>query len=130
MFIKPNVEKIKNAGQIDKLVKLLRHRRSLTRIEALDALYEIAGIDEKVIEKMRRSLTDKRSNVRNRASLIFARMSDTSVLDNLADIVSRGTVNEQIEVLRLLPHYYTSENEKITQILAVGLKDKKTYSIR
>lgn len=126
MFIKPNIEKIKNAGQIDKLVKLLKHRKPLIRVEVLNALYEIAGTDKEIIEKMRRALSDKKTLVRNRAALIFARMSDTTVLDNLADIISRGTVNEQIEVLRILPHYYTKENEKITQILAIGLKDKKT----
>ncbi|HNX22900.1 MAG TPA: HEAT repeat domain-containing protein [Spirochaetota bacterium] len=126
MFIKPNVEKIKIAGQIDKLVKLLKHRKSQTRIEVLNALFEIAGTDKEIIEKMRPALSDKNTNVRHRATLIFARMSDTGIIDNLTDIISRGTVNEQIEVLRLLPHYYTKENEKITQILALALKDKKT----
>jgi len=125
MFFKPNIEKIKSAGQVDKLVKLLKHRKSQIRVEALIALSEIAGTDKAVIEKMRPSLADKRSNVRNRAALIFARMGDTGIFDNLNDIITRGTIAEQVDVLRILPHYYSGENNEITRILALALKDKK-----
>jgi HEAT repeat protein len=125
MFIKPNVEKIKNAGQIDKLVQLLKHRKAQTREDALLALYEIARTDNDITEKMRIALTDKDTKVRHRAALIFARLGDGGIIDNLNEVISHGTVNEQIEVLRLLPHYYSKDNEKITQILAIALKDKK-----
>lgn len=126
MFIKPNIEKIKNAGNTAKLVKLLRSRRAITRIESLVALNEIAGDNSEILEKMRRTVTDRDLRVRGRAAMIFARKGDPGVLDQLAEIVSRGTENEKIEVLRILPHYYTKENEKITQILALALRDKKT----
>ena len=125
MFIKPNIEKIKNAGQVDQLVLLLKHRRSQTREEALVALFEIAGTDKDIIEKMRITITDKDTQVRRRAALIFARMGDTGIIDNLNEIISHGSAIEQIEVLRILPHYYSKDNEKITQILALALKDKK-----
>jgi len=125
MFIKPNIEKIKNAGQIDRLVQLLKHRKSQTREDALIALYDISGTDKEIMDRMRIALSDKDTKVRNRAALIFARTGDTGVIENLNDIICRGSVNEQIEVLRLLPHYYSKENEKITQILALALKDKK-----
>lgn len=125
MFIKPNIEKIKNDRQIDKLVQLIKHRKSQIREAALIALFELEVTDKDIIQKMRIALTDKDTKVRNRAALIFARMSDPDVIENLNDIISRGSVNEQIEVLRLLPHYYSKENEKITQILALALKDKK-----
>ena len=52
-------------------------------------------------------------------------MSDPGVTDNLVEIISVGSLVEQVEVLRILPHYYSKDNEKITQILAVALKDKK-----
>ncbi len=125
MFIKPNIEKIKNAGQTEKLVQLLKHRRSQTREEALTALFEIAHGNKDITEKMRVALDDKNIKVRQRAALIFARMGDTGVIDNLNEIISHGTINEQIEVLRILPHYYSKDNEKITQIFALALKDKK-----
>jgi len=125
MFIKPNIEKIKNAGQTDKLVVLLKHRRAQTREDALNALFETAGTDKDIIEKMRISLSDKNIKVRTRATLIFARMGDTGIFDNLNAIISKGSVNDQIEVLRVLPHYYSKEDENITQILALALKDKK-----
>ncbi len=125
MFIKPNIEKIKNAGQIDRLTQLLNHRKAQIREAAVIALYEIAGTNVDVIESMRVLLLDKDTKVRHRAALIFARMGDAGVIDNLNEIVSHGTVNEQIEVLRLLPHYYSKENENITRILALALKDKK-----
>lgn len=126
MFIKPNVEKIKNAGQIDKLVKILKHRNAQAREESLIALNELAGDDKNIVEKMHNALSDKKLNVRRRAALIFARKGDPGVIDHLTEIVSRGGLNEQIEVLRLLPHYYNKNNEKITQLLAIALKDKKT----
>ncbi len=125
MFIKPNIEKIKNAGQIDRLVQLLKHRNSQTREDALIALFDLSGTDKDILGKMRIALSDKDTKVRNRAALIFARFGDTEIVDNLNDIIFHGTLNEQIEVLRLLPHYYSKENEKITQILAIALKDKK-----
>jgi len=125
MFIKPNVEKIKNAGQIDKLVQLLQHRNSQTREEALVALSGIAGTDANIIEKMRAVLNDKDTKVRRRAALIFARMGDAGVIDNLTEIISLGSVSEQTEVLRLLPHYFSREDEKITRIFAIALNDKK-----
>ncbi len=125
MFIKPNVDKIKNAGQIDRLILLLKHRKSQTREAALVALSEIGGSDSSVIEKMRSLLSDKDTKVRHRAALIFARMGDAGIIENLNEIITHGTVNEQVEVLRVLPHYYSKENENITQILALALKDKK-----
>lgn len=125
MFIKPNVEKIRNAGQIDKLLLLLNHRKSQIRESAMAALFDIAGTDKDVVAEMRKLLNDKDMKVRHRAALIFARMGDTGVIDNLYEVITRGTVNEQIEVLRLLPHYFSKENKNITQILALALKDKK-----
>jgi HEAT repeat protein len=126
MFIKPNIEKIKDAGQIDRLIQLLNHRKAQIREAAMVALYEIAGTDINVIEKTRFLLKDKDMKVRHRAALIFARMGDTGIIDNLNDVIAHGTVNEQVEVLRLLPHYYSKEDENITRILALALKDKKT----
>jgi HEAT repeat protein len=125
MFTKPNIDKIKNSRQIDKLVQLLKHRNAQTRIEVLAALFDIAFDNNEIVDKMRSALNDKDAKVRNRAALLFARKGDTEVIDNLAEIISKGTVNEQTEVLRILPHYYSKENEKITQILALALKDKK-----
>lgn len=125
MFIKPNVDKIKNAGQTDKLVKLLRYFRAQVREEALIALFELGGSDKYLIEKMRSSLADKNIKVRRRAALLFARLSDPGVIDNLVEIISVGSLVEQVEVLRLLPRYYQKDDEKITQILAIALKDKK-----
>ncbi len=125
MFLKPNIEKLKNEHRIDLLVKHLTHRKAVTREEALTALYELAKDDKDVVEKMRIALNDKNIKVRNRAALIFARMGDTDVIDNLIEIISGNSLSEQTELLRLLPHYYSKDNDKITQIFAIALKDKK-----
>ena len=77
---------------------------------------------------MRISLTDKNTKVRRRAALLFARLSDPGVTDSLIEIISVGSLVEQVEVLRILPRYYNKDDEKITQILAIALKDKKTGS--
>lgn len=125
MFFKPNVDKYVAANDTDKLLGFLKHRNTQVRIDSLMALFKFFEKDAESREKMRFLLNDKNIRVRNRAALMFARFGDTGVLDILFDIISSGSLAEQIEVLRLLPHFYTWENDKITQILALALKDKK-----
>jgi len=125
MFIKPNINKLKNAGEIDKLIHLLKHKRAQIREAALIALSEISPKKNDIIEHMRSALEDKNTKVKTRAALIFAKMGDESVSDNLIEIITHGTLNEQIELLRILPHFYNSKNEKLTQIFVIALNDKK-----
>ncbi|MCL2154730.1 MAG: HEAT repeat domain-containing protein [Leptospirales bacterium] len=125
MFIKTDINKLKNAGEIDKLIQLLKHRRPQVREDALIALSEISPKKDNVIEHMRSALADKNINVRTRAALVFARMGDESVSDNLIEIITHGSLNEQIELLRILPHFYSNKNEKLTQIFVIALNDKK-----
>lgn len=125
MFIKPNIDKLKNEGRVDLIVRHLSHRKAATREEALDALFEVAKDDMDIVEKMKVLLSDKNTKVRYRAAMIFARMSDPSVIDTLIEIVSGNSMSDQIEVLRLLPHYYTRDNDSITHIFAIALNDKK-----
>jgi hypothetical protein len=68
--------------------------------------------------KNRLSVTD--------VSLSLTRYGDTSVIDNFQEIISSGSPGEQVELLRVLPHYYSKHDDRITQILAIALKDKKT----
>lgn len=125
MFFKPNVEKYVLANDTRKLLDLLKHRNTQVRIDSMLALFKIFENDDASREQMRFLLTDKNTRVRNRAAMLFARYGDKGVIDVLFDIISSGSLAEQIEVLRLLPHYYSWENDKITQILALALKDKK-----
>jgi HEAT repeat protein len=125
MFINPNINKLKNAGEIDKLIQLLKHKRPQIREAALIALSEISSEKSNVIEYMRSALEDKNIKVRTRAALIFAKMGDESVSDNLIEIITHGALNEQIELLRILPHFYNNKNEKLTQIFVIALNDKK-----
>jgi len=125
MFKKIDVHKLKETGKIDKLFELLRHRKALLRIDALIAYFDLNNNNSEAIEKARFVLNDKDLLVRNRAALLFARTGDPSVIKNLLDIMANGSQGEQIEVLRILPHYYSKDDEQITQILALGLKDKK-----
>ena len=125
MFFKLNINKLKKNGEIDKLFQLLKHRRSQIRESALIALSEISPKEKNVIEYMRSALEDKSIKVRTRAALIFAKMGDETVSDNLVEIITHGTLNEQIELLRILPHFYSNKNEKLTQIFVIALNDKK-----
>ena len=126
MLIGPNINKLKNAGEIDKLIQLLKYKRPQIREAALIALNEISSKKSDVIEHMRIALEDKNIKVRTRAALIFAKMGDESVGDHLIEIITHGALNEQIELLRILPHFYSNKNEKLTQIFVIALNDKKS----
>ncbi len=125
MFFKPNVEKFVITGNKEKLFSFLKHRNYQVRIDSMMALFRMYEKEPESAEKMRFLLSDKNVRVRNRAALMYARFGDLAVIDNLFDIITSGSLAEQVEVLRLLPHYYTWDNDKITQILALALKDKK-----
>ena len=125
MFFRPKVEKYAISGDKEKLFKLLKHRNYQVRIDSMMALFKLYEKEPESAETMRFMLRDKNPRVRNRAAMLFARLGDVNVIDNLFEIITTGALAEQIEVLRILPHYYKWDNDKITQILALALKDKK-----
>ena len=129
MFWRPDIQKLVNSGKIKKVYRHLRHRKPDVRIEAFDTLYNLYKDDPETIEQLRVSLKDKDRMVKNNAVMSFARLGDTSVLEELYKIVAKGGIDEQIDVLRLLPHYYTRDDDKITGILALGLNAKR-FSIQ
>ncbi|HQO40492.1 MAG TPA: HEAT repeat domain-containing protein [Spirochaetota bacterium] len=125
MFFRPKVEKYAISGDKEKLFKLLKHRNYQVRIDSMMALFKLYEKEPESAETMRFMLRDKNPRVRNRAAMLFARLGDVNVIDNLFEIITTGALAEQIEVSRILPHYYKWDNDKITQILALALKDKK-----
>jgi HEAT repeat protein len=125
MFFRPKVEKYAISGNKEKLFELLKHRSYQVRIDSMMALFKLYENEPESAETMRFMLNDKNPRVRNRAAMLFARLGDESVIDNLFEIITTGSLAEQVEVLRILPHYYKWDNDKITQILALALKDKK-----
>lgn len=125
MFFKPDIEKIKKDGKIDRLIPLLKHRNAGVREEALIAIFELSKYDPAVLDQFRFMLNDKKFDVRLRAGLLYGRLGDQGALDNMLEIIAHGSIDDQIEVLRILPHYYTKEHVNVTQILALALKDKK-----
>jgi HEAT repeat protein len=126
MFFKPDIEKIKKDGNIDKLIPLLKRRNAGVREEALQAIFDIAKFDPEVLAPFRFMLKDRKFEVRIRATLLYGRLGDPGALENMHEIIARGSIDDQIEVLRILPHYYTKEDDHVTQILALALKDKKS----
>lgn len=126
MFGRKKVQQLKEEKSSDKLLAFLKHRNSSIRVDALIAFFEINSNNPAELEKVRFVLKDKEKIVRNRCALLFARYGDTSIIDIFQEIISNGTPGEQIELLRILPHYYSKNDDRITQILAIALKDKKT----
>ncbi len=125
MFLKPNIEKLMSLGKTEEVYNLLKHRKSDVRLQAMEALFFSAREDSECLKKFRPLLDDDDRKVKIKATLLFARLGDSSVIHNLHDIIIYGSADDQIEVLRLLPHYYSKDDESITQILALALKDKK-----
>ncbi len=127
MFWRPDISRLLEAGKIKRIYRLLRYRKSDIRIEAFNTLYNLYKENPEAVEleKLRIALKDKDRMVTNNAVLSFARLGDTSVMDELYKIVVKGGIDEQIEVLRLIPHYYTSVDDRITNILALGLNAKR-----
>lgn len=125
MFFRPDIEKIKRDGRRDRLIQFLKHRNAGVREEALQAVFEISEYDAEFLKQYKFMLKDKKFDVRIRAGLLYGRLGDVDALDNMHEIISHGSIDDQTEVLRILPHYYTKEQAQITQMLALALKDKK-----
>lgn len=125
MFGRKKVQKFKEERRGDRLLALLRHRNSHVRVDALLAYFEVNSDNPEELEKARFILKDKEPVVRNRGALLFARRGDAGVIDNFQEIISTGSQGEQVELLRILPHYYSKNDDRITRILAIALKDKK-----
>lgn len=127
MFWRPDIAKLLEAGKVKKIYKYLRHRKSDVRIESFNALYSLykENPDSVELAKLRIALKDKDGIVKNNAVLSFARLGDTSIMDELYKIVVKGGIDEQIEVLRLLPRYYTANDDRVTNIIALGLNAKR-----
>jgi HEAT repeat protein len=97
MFGKKKIQQLKDEKRSDKLLAYLKHRNFQIRVEALLAFFDINSDKPEELERIRFLLKDKEQVVRNRCALLFARYGD-----------------------------YSKHDDRITQILAIALKDKKT----
>jgi HEAT repeat protein len=124
-IFKPNIEKLKNADNIEKLTQCLDHKNADIRYGAFSALASKTDLGDELIAKLKSMLNDRSSKVRTIATLKFADSGDKTSLENLKEIINKGSQAEKIELLRIIAGRGKSSDETILQVIVLAMLDKK-----
>ncbi len=124
-IFKPNIDKLKKAGDLAGLVRCLNHRSSDVRYAAFSALASRKEPDDDVNARLKGMINDPSQKVRTIATLKFAEKGDKAVTENLTEIINTGSQQEKIELLRIIAGRGKSVDEAIVQVIALAIVDKK-----
>jgi HEAT repeat protein len=125
-LFRPNIEKLKNTGNIFRLKECLNHKNADVRFGAFSALAERTDLDDELVTKLKSMLKDPSRKVRTIATLKFADSSDVTTEENMKEIISGGSQREKIDLLHIIAGRYknSDENANIIQIVALAMIDK------
>jgi HEAT repeat protein len=125
MLFTANVGKLEKMNDVNGLMLCLNHKKADVRYTAFNALAGGTGLSETIMLKLKEMANDRSRKVKTAATLKFAEMGDNSVSDNFNDIIISGTMDEKIELLKIITRNGKSEDEKVLQVIMHGLHDKK-----
>jgi HEAT repeat protein len=124
-IFKPNIDKLKKAGDTSGLARCLSHRNADVRYAAFSALASRKDLNDDIVAKLKSMTGDLSQKVRTITTLKFAGKGDKTVTENLTEIINTGSQNEKIELLRVIASRGKSVDEAIVRVIALAIVDKK-----
>lgn len=109
-FLKPNVKKLKEKRDIQRLSEALSHKDEGVRTSAADALGEIG--DKIAIDALIKTLEDRNEKVRQSAAEALGKTKDNSAIRPLIKALEDSNNEVCEEVARALRHFKTAQTEE------------------
>ena len=110
-IFKPNIEKMKANGDVEGLIKALKHRDEAVQEDAAVALGRIG--DVRAVDPLIRALKDELSDVRERAAYALGKIGDARAVDPLIRAL-KGEYRSEPELSDI--HSFVLALKKITGI--------------
>mgnify|MGYP001549567311 CR=1 FL=1 len=121
----PDIEKLKEKGQIDKITKALEHRNADVRLKAFDVLKDYVENPDMIIQ-LKSLLYDSEPKVCLAAVSFFTKFQDDEALKRLRPVILQGSQNDVIDALRLIASRTKEFDSEIANLVLLALQDKKT----
>lgn len=125
MMLTAGVGRFEKMNDVTGLMNCLEHKRAAVRYNALTALEKVSDPDDTILNRIKNMVNDRSIRVKTAATLKFARMGDNTVTCNFMDIITEGTQEEKIELLKIITHKGKNEDGTVLQVIMHGLRDKK-----
>lgn len=123
-LFKPDINRIKEEGDYEKLLRYLDHKRAGVRYSAFVALSDRADKDPDVAERLKKMSTDSDVRVRTLAALKFAGPGEPALSKTMLEIMENGTNDDKIKLLYIVSGLGVSSDETLVQVIVKGLLDK------
>ncbi|MBN2401470.1 MAG: HEAT repeat domain-containing protein [Spirochaetes bacterium] len=124
-LFKPNIEKLKKANNIAGLTQCLNHKSADVRYGAFSALASRNDLNNDLRSRLKSMLDDPSPKVRTIATMKFTKRGDKTTIDNLMEIINKGTQSEKIELLRIIAGRGKTVDQAIMQAIGLAMVDKK-----
>ena len=120
----PNVEKLDKQNRLSELLTCLDHKKADVRYSAFVALAGKTGLSGDVVNRLRKMMDDPDPWVKTIATLKFAERGDTHISENLMEIITDGSRNAKIDLLRIITGRGATGDQDIMQVVMTALDDK------
>ncbi len=124
-FFTRSISRLKKENSISKLLEFLKSRNVTLRYRAFVALSERTDLSKEDVDMLRSMVFDPDPWVKTIALLKFASIGDKSVSAILLEIMEDGTVEDKIDLLSIVSSLGRTDDDKILQLIMLGLIDKK-----
>ncbi|MBN2158494.1 MAG: HEAT repeat domain-containing protein [Spirochaetes bacterium] len=120
----PNIDRLLNQKKFAELVKCLDNRRAQVRYGAFVALAGAGIADDSVTARLREMTSDPDPWVKTIATLHFTDRGDRSISSNIRELMSEGSRNARIALLRTIAGRGPDDDETVMEIIMDGLADR------
>ena len=125
MLFTNNVQKLEKMNDVIGLMNCLDHKKADVRYSAFNALAGVSNPNDNIVKKLKEMTNDRSPRVKTIATLKFAGMGDKSVSHNFIDIIIDGSMEDKIDLLKIISQRGESNDEITLQVVMHGLRDKK-----
>ncbi len=125
----PNIEKLEKSGDIDGLLKCLKHRNSDVKIEAFKALAKRIS-DKRIRDELRKVMDETDTEVVVTAVLTFFNLGEDVKFEKLYDIMNNATKRQKIEALKIIEEKCAPGTKEITSVLVKAITDTNLIVVK
>ncbi len=125
LFFKPNVDKLKEKGDVRGLIKALKHKDVSIRRNAAKALGDLKASD--AIDALIKALSDEDVGVRIEVARALGKLKDSKAIEPLLEVVRKDeSLDVKIEAAKALKEIgYSKATELLVGLVSQSLKIPK-----
>lgn len=120
----PNIDRLLREKKFEELMKCLEHRKAPVRYSAFVALAGAKDTGAGVTARLREMVDDPDPWVKTIATLHFAASGDRTISGNIRELMSEGSRDARIALLRTLAGRGADDDETLMEVIMDGLADR------